>query len=172
MHLKKGRESQAPHQVRLRRSRTQRHPRGIRAIAQSDPRIKLLGGVWDQTLLDQLYANAHLYLHGHSIGGTNPSLLRAAGAGAAVAAFDVRFNREVLGDEATYFNDEQSVVAAVEKAEADPDHMGSVGASLQERIAEHYDWDRVADQYEALAHSLARGGTRRGEVSGRRNGVW
>ncbi len=61
-------------------------------------RSALLGGVWDQTQLDQLYANALTYLHGHSVGGTNPSLLRATGAGCFTLANDVMFNREVLGD--------------------------------------------------------------------------
>ena len=64
----------------------------------ADSRVRLLGAVWDQTLLDQLYANAFVYWHGHSVGGTNPSLLRAIGASAAVNAFDVEFNRDVLHD--------------------------------------------------------------------------
>ena len=63
----------------------------------ADDRVTFLGGVWDQQLLDQLYANAFTYLHGHSVGGTNPSLLRALGASAATIAYDVDFNREVLG---------------------------------------------------------------------------
>ncbi len=53
------------------------------------------GGIYDHELLDQLYANARTYIHGHSVGGTNPSLLRAMGAGAPVLAFDCEFNREV-----------------------------------------------------------------------------
>ena len=67
------------------------------ALAAGDDRIRLLGGVWDQEKLDQLYAHALTYIHGHSVGGTNPSLLRAIGAATAVSAFDVTFNREVLG---------------------------------------------------------------------------
>ena len=53
----------------------------VRSEAHDDPRVRLLGAVWDQDLLDQLYAGALTYLHGHSVGGTNPSLLRAMGAG-------------------------------------------------------------------------------------------
>ena len=62
----------------------------------ADERVRFLGGVWNQDVLDQLYANTLTYLHGHSVGGTNPSLLRAIGAGAACLAYDVGFNREVL----------------------------------------------------------------------------
>ena len=72
----------------------------------------MLGGVWDQDLLDQLYADSATYLHGHSVGGTNPSLLRAMGAGAAVLAFDVNFNREVLGEPGRYFAGPDDVAAA------------------------------------------------------------
>src|SRR5690606_3285200 len=75
----------------------------VREAAGDDPRIRLLGGVWDQELLDQLYGGALTYLHGHSVGGTNPSLLRAIGSGAATVAFDVDFNREVLGADGAYF---------------------------------------------------------------------
>ena len=61
------------------------------------PRVRLLGALYDQDLLDQLYAGALSYSHGHSVGGTNPSLLRAMGAGTAVLAWDCPFNREVAG---------------------------------------------------------------------------
>ncbi len=74
-----------------------------KVYAAADDRVRLLGGVWDQEQLDQLYAHALTYLHGHSVGGTNPSLLRAAGAGAYTLAFDVSFNREVIGDQGEYW---------------------------------------------------------------------
>lgn len=79
------------------------HTSRIQSVADSDLRIVLLGGVWDGLLLDQLYAHAYSYIHGHSVGGTNPSLLRARGAGTATIAFDVNFNRDVLGHEAKFF---------------------------------------------------------------------
>ncbi len=53
----------------------------VREAARSDPRIRFTGGIYDQGLLDQLYANGVAYIHGHSVGGTNPSLLRAMGQG-------------------------------------------------------------------------------------------
>ena len=46
----------------------------------ADGRVRLLGGLWDQELLDALYSGALVYYHGHSVGGTNPSLLRAIAA--------------------------------------------------------------------------------------------
>lgn len=122
--------------------------------AAADDRVRFLGGVWDQVQLDQLYANALTYLHGHSVGGTNPSLLRAAGAAASVIAFDVDFNREVAREHGRYFADSQQVGAAVMDAEADPAATLARGAALQHDIA-RYDWDSVAAEYGQLCADLA-----------------
>ena len=140
----------------------------IQQVADGDPRIRVLGSVWDQVQLDQLYGHARLYLHGHSVGGTNPSLLRAMGAGAAVSAFDVGFNAEVLGDDDWCFADEAGVRRAVEAAEADGAGFAAYGDEVRTRAAERYRWDEVAEGYEELGRRLAGGWTRRGEVDGRR----
>lgn len=126
----------------------------------ADERVRLVGGLWDQELLDQLYANALTYLHGHSVGGTNPSLLRAAGAAAFVVAFDVSFNREVVGPFAEYFADEAGVGAALRLAEADPASARDRGLDLQRDIV-RYSWDDVADAYERLLSDLAAARVRR-----------
>lgn len=143
----------------------------IEAMAAADDRIRLLGGVWDQQLLDQLYGNARLYLHGHSCGGTNPSLLRAMGAGAAVGAYDVVFNREVLGQHGMFFHDEATTIELLTAAEAYPAHHRAIGTWLQYRIDTVYRWDDVADSYEQLAIDLADRRVRRGAASGRRTGA-
>ncbi len=130
----------------------------IAAVAAADPRIRMLGGVWDQELLDQLYANALTYLHGHSVGGTNPSLLRAMGAGTSVIAWDVNFNREVVS-EAAYFSSPSDVTALVNEAEAEPEWHHRHGAALRVRAAAVYNWETVTDGYEQLANRLAHGHT-------------
>ena len=127
----------------------------IRAVAEGDERIRLLGRVDDQDVLDQLYANALTYLHGHSVGGTNPSLLRAMGAGTHVIAFDVSFNREVAGSDARFFAGPSDIAEALLAAEAEPEMALAAGAAVQKRAAERYRWDDVADAYLALAARLA-----------------
>ena len=144
------------------------YTRRIESLA--DARVRLLGGVWDQELLDQLYTGALIYHHGHSVGGTNPSLLRAIGAGTAVDAFDVSFNREVLGEAGRYWSDADDVAGLVDSAEADPAAQLERGARSLER-ARLYDWDEVADRYEALARRLAVQGPSHHRPSGRRAGV-
>ncbi|MCW2705805.1 MAG: hypothetical protein JWQ37_3800 [Blastococcus sp.] len=119
----------------------------------ADGRVRFLGGVWDQTQLDQLYGNCFTYLHGHSVGGTNPSLLRALGGGAAVIAFDVDFNREVTAEAGRYWSGAGDVAALVDAAEADPSGVARDGA-LARDLAKGYDWDDVAAGYEQLARRL------------------
>ena len=129
-----------------------------RVRAASDDRVRFLGGVWDQELLDQLYANAFTYLHGHSVGGTNPSLLRALGASAATIAFDVVFNREVLGEAGRYFSTAADVSEQVERSEIEPAETRMLG-SLARLRADSYDWEQVTDRYERLCLRLARRGS-------------
>lgn len=124
-----------------------------RVHALADGRVRFLGGVWDQQLLDQLYANARTYLHGHSVGGTNPSLLRAIGAGTPTIAYDVVFNREVLGPAGAYFDTEDDLARRLEDAEAVVDD-GALRESTRSRALD-YDWDDVADRYESLCRDLA-----------------
>lgn len=123
----------------------------------ADGRVRFLGGLWDQELLDQLYTGALTYLHGHSVGGTNPSLLRAIGAGAAVGAFDVNFNRDVVGDAGWYFASPADVARLVDDAEADPADARRRSKLSRQRAAD-YTWDDVADRYEEMCRALAGGG--------------
>ncbi|MDT0156350.1 DUF1972 domain-containing protein [Microbacterium sp. ARD32] len=136
----------------------------IAAIAASDPRIRLLGGVYDQELLDTLYADAMTYAHGHSVGGTNPSLLRAMGAGTAVIAFDVPFNREVLDEQGWFFRTPDDAAAAFSAAEASPERVQELGRMVRESAGRRFRWDDVARAYEELAHRLARGSSVHGSA--------
>ncbi len=126
--------------------------------ARADGRVQFLGGVWDQDLLDQLYAGSYSYLHGHSVGGTNPSLLRAIGAGAPTIAYDGRFNREVVGDAGRYFRSPQELAVLLEAAEDDPEGNRIIGDRGRER-ARAYDWDDVAAKFARLSLRLASGPT-------------
>jgi glycosyltransferase involved in cell wall biosynthesis len=131
------------------------YERRVRELVGSDERVRFLGAVWDQALLDQLYGHATSYLHGHSVGGTNPSLLRAMGAGASVTAWDVVFNREVTGGLARFVTDADGVAAALAEDEDDPAGTKERGEALRERARSAYRWDEVAAAYERLCADLA-----------------
>jgi hypothetical protein len=130
--------------------------------------VRLPGAVWDQAQRDQLYAHALTYVHGHSVGGTNPSLLRAMGAGTATLAYDVSFNRDVLGEDGRFFRTAAELAALLEQAEAAPAAVRERALLLQQRAEQAYRWDDVADRYEKLCRQLAQGVSTRGRASGRR----
>lgn len=133
------------------------YTQAIRNAAADDPRIRFLGGVYDQNLLDALYLHAYTYVHGHSVGGTNPSLLRAMGAGTAVIAYDVAFNREVLDDEAWFFADSGDVSMHFSGIESDAATVARLGQRARVRARDEFRWDDVATAYEDLARRLAAG---------------
>ena len=137
----------------------------VHEAAADDPRIRFLGGLYDQQMLDQLYASCRTYIHGHSVGGTNPSLLRAMGAGAPVLAFDCPFNREVTADQALFWLEAQDLTVLLDEvAESagvlDTEHMQQRLAELAQagrtRVATDYRWDDVAADYERLLMGIAR----------------
>jgi len=78
------------------------------------------GAIYDPTVVRSLRFHAAAYVHGHQVGGTNPSLVEALGAGNAIIAHNNRFNRWVAGDQQFYFADEQSLDAQFELVIADP----------------------------------------------------
>jgi glycosyltransferase involved in cell wall biosynthesis len=144
------------------------YTRHVHDLAGDDPRVRMLGGVYDQELLDQLYAGALTYAHGHSVGGTNPSLLRAMGAGTAVLAWDVPFNRDVAGARGRYFRDEAVLAELFDGVEASSHVALADGRALREIARMNYRWNDVALAYEALAVRLATGTDSRSSAGRRR----
>jgi glycosyltransferase involved in cell wall biosynthesis len=129
----------------------------VHEAARHDPRIRFTGGIYDQELLDQLYGHCRTYIHGHSVGGTNPSLLRAMGAGAPVLAYDVEFNREVTAGQALLWADADALTEIVDGIAAGTydGRLEELRALGQQRIRDAYQWDTVTDDYEALIQRLA-----------------
>ena len=131
----------------------------VNDVAAGHASVRMLGSIYDHELLNQLYANARTYIHGHSVGGTNPSLLRAMGAGAPVLAYDCEFNREVTADRAFFWNDAESlsvILDEVAEGEVD-DELAEMSDAGRERITQRYQWDAVTDDYQALIERLAQG---------------
>lgn len=124
--------------------------------ACNDPRIVFLGHVDDQTVMDELYANAYAYLHAHEYGGTNPTLLRALAAGAAVLALDTPFNRHVMREAGRFFTEDvNSARAQIQFAADHPETVAEWAEAGPRRIAEEYTWDIITDQYVELCTELS-----------------
>lgn len=117
-----------------------------------DKRIKFVGTVYEQELLKKIRENAYAYLHGHEVGGTNPSLLEALGSTSLNLLHDVGFNREVAEDGAIYWNKEDGNLAGViEKVEKLPTEKNLQYNTLSDqRILNHYSWSYICDSYEEM----------------------
>jgi glycosyltransferase involved in cell wall biosynthesis len=117
----------------------------------STDRVIFLGGVYDKERLAALRRHAFIAYHGHSVGGTNPSLLEAIAAGRPIVAHDNPFNREVGGALLRYFKGPQDIPAILDALERegavrDLDQM----VPAQKWLDRNYSWDRIAVQYGEL----------------------
>lgn len=116
---------------------------------KNDKRIKFVGTVYDQELLKKIRENAYGYFHGHTVGGTNPSLIEALGSTDLNLLVDVGFNKEVAEDCALYWNCNKGKLAdLIDKT----DKMGEIeirelGKKAKKRVAEQYTWEKICNQY-------------------------
>lgn len=122
-----------------------------------DPRIKFVGTVYDSSLLVKIRNQAFAYIHGHSAGGTNPSLLEALGTTSVSLLFDVEFNREVGRSAAVYFTDRcGSLSELIQKCDSmEPDERQQRGQLSKDIILEHYTWKSVVDRYVTVFENSA-----------------
>lgn len=112
------------------------------------PNIELLDPIYDAGSLRRLRSEARAYVHGHSAGGTNPSLVEAMHAGMAVFAFDVTYNRHTMHQLGWYWKDPAELRAAV--AATDDEQLQTTAQALRDVALRHYTWDIVARQYEEV----------------------
>jgi glycosyltransferase involved in cell wall biosynthesis len=119
-----------------------------RLLKIRDDRIRFLGTIYDQGRLQAIRYHCRAYFHGHSVGGTNPSLLEALGCGNIVVAHDNGFNREVAADAATYFAASSDIPAIIDKIEQyDGVQRAAAAARARKRIQDSYTWERVTKAY-------------------------
>lgn len=119
---------------------------------EKDQRIRFVGTVYDQELLKKIREQAYGYLHGHEVGGTNPSLLEALGSTDLNLLLDVGFNREVGEEGAVYWSKQEGNLASlIERMDQiSSEERRELGRKAKERIREAYSWDYITDQYEKL----------------------
>jgi glycosyltransferase involved in cell wall biosynthesis len=116
----------------------------------SDPRVRFLGPIYEPDHIEALYLGARAYIHGHEVGGTNPSLVTAMGCGRLVLAHDVRFNREVLAGTGLLWSKENgSLRARIEQVEVDGTTLQEQAAIAgRDRIREFYAWQKCARDHD------------------------
>lgn len=118
----------------------------------NDPRIRFVGTVYDQELLKKIRENAYGYLHGHEVGGTNPSLLEALGSTNLNLLLKVGFNKEVAEDAALYWTKKAgSLASLIDNADAVSEQkIQTLGRKAKKRIVEAYSWESIVALYEDL----------------------
>ena len=119
---------------------------------QKDSRIKFAGTVYDEALLGRIRSYAYGYLHGHEVGGTNPSLLEALAATRVNLLLDVGFNREVGEDGALYWNKQPgSLSTLIDQADQlTGEECSALADRAVRRMRKSYSWDGIVDAYESL----------------------
>ena len=119
---------------------------------KKDKRIKFVGTVYDSELLKKIRENAYAYLHGHTVGGTNPSLIEALGSTDLNLLIDVGFNQEVAEDTALYWSsDIDDLRKLIDKVDAmSIESIHELGKKAKKRVADAYTWEHIGYKYEQL----------------------
>lgn len=134
----------------------------VRAAASDE--VKFPGAIFDHERMRSLRLHAALYLHGHTVGGTNPSLVEAMAAGNAVIAHDNPYNPWVAGPENAYFTGIEDLAERLDEILADPSRRRAMGEASRARFRDQFTWTMIGRQYEdALLTALGEGTSPEGE---------
>jgi hypothetical protein len=115
----------------------------------SNKGVRFLGGIYDQTAINNLRYYSQLYFHGHSVGGTNPSLLEAMASNSLIAAHNNVFNKAILGDDAFYFATPAEVATIISSCTSKDNHQTFL-INNTKKIRTQYSWARITDLYEQV----------------------
>lgn len=110
--------------------------------------IIFIGGIYDMRILDNLRYFSKLYFHGHTVGGTNPSLLEAMASNALICAHDNEFNKGILGEDAFYFCTSNDVSRVI-KETLYKKHSQYIQKN-RDKILKHYRWEMIINEYEKI----------------------
>ncbi len=111
--------------------------------------VHFFGAIYEADIINSFRFYAALYFHGHSVGGTNPSLLEAMGCSARIVAHRNIFNEAVLDSDAAYFSDASELAEIIRKPASGPEFAQRITNNL-EKIRSIYNWPSVVDAYERL----------------------
>jgi glycosyltransferase involved in cell wall biosynthesis len=123
----------------------------LRAV--QDIRIRMIGPVYDRATLTSLRYHSFAYLHGHSVGGTNPSLLEAMGCANLIVVHDNAFNRETLGSAALFFAGIGDLAQTLQTIEGIGFAASRMRSEAKHRANQLYSWPFIVEQYANLLRS-------------------
>lgn len=117
--------------------------------------VKFVGAIYEQKIVQALRFFSRLYIHGHTVGGTNPSLVEALGARSAVLAHDNKFNRWVAGETARYFSNEDDCAQDLDLLLENESLISKMKTGSYLQMKNNFTWDKVHSSYEQLLLSKA-----------------
>ena len=120
----------------------------LKSHYQANAHIHLLDPVYELEELNAIRQGCFVYLHGHSCGGTNPSLVEAMYLGLPIIAFDVNFNRETTENQAFYFSNAENLRSLTHSL--DEKQLRQSGEIMREIALRRYTWKRISERYAAL----------------------
>jgi glycosyltransferase involved in cell wall biosynthesis len=130
-------------------------------LCRNDKSVRFLGGIYDKVLLDSLRHYSKGYIHGHSVGGTNPSLLEAMACATNVIAHRNIFNQSVLGENALYFSTPKDFTEILVNFDRINSKMlGDFQSNNMKRINTYYNWENVVDMHQDYFHSILQDSTK------------
>ena len=119
--------------------------RDLKARYSESSNLFMLDPIYDPGLLYAVRARASVYLHGHSAGGTNPSLVEMMHFGVPILAHGCAFNRHTTEDEALYF--ESAAGLTEQLRNLDPEDASHIGSKMLEIAQRKYTWDQIGKAY-------------------------
>ena len=119
---------------------------------EKDSRIKFVGTVYEKELIKKIRENAFAYIHGHSVGGTNPSLIEALATTRLNLLYDVGFNREVAEDGAVYWSlEDGNLVNLINRCEElNDDTINQLSEKAKSRVRTEYTWKKIVNMYDNI----------------------
>jgi glycosyltransferase involved in cell wall biosynthesis len=121
-----------------------------RVLAAASPEVQFVGAIYDPAIVKALRFHGLAYAHGHTVGGTNPSLVEAMAASNPVIAHDNAYNRWVAKDAALYFEDAESFSNCLDQLLGSASLLANMRAASAARFLHEFTWDQVAGEYETL----------------------
>ena len=124
----------------------------LKSQFQSFENIYLLDPIYDQTVLNQLRSNCYLYIHGHSAGGTNPSLVEAMWLGLSIIAYDISYNVETTANKAKYFSEKSDLI--IQLKSLNNKDITTIGVEMKNIAKERYTWSVISDKYARILSTV------------------
>lgn len=132
------------------------NPYHAQVLHDATSEVRFLGAIYDPAIVRALRYHSSVYLHGHTVGGTNPSLVEAMAAHNAVIAHDNVYNTWVAGPDNAYFRSIDDLDRTISRLLADPEARARMGRASFDRYLEEFTWDHITDLYEkALLRAMA-----------------